>query len=337
MTERPTEINGATEAAAHPAVRAWAELCPGRPEPTRVTTLKAQEEKSAVYRLEGAGEAGAAVVAKRCRAAVAAVERLVYERVLPRLPPPQLRCYGWVPEPDRRCAWLFVEDAGEGAFCPALPEHRRLAARWLAQVHAAARESAEGVELPDRGPGTYLGEARSVREAIRASHGNPVFTAADRDVLEVIDGQLAFVEAHRNEVEAVCEAIPPTLVHGDFVAKNIRLRAAPEGTQLFALDWETAGWGVPAADLCRFAGAPAMPDLDTYCSVLREAGQPVALKRVDELAHLGGVFRLISAMLWASLRLGDPWVNKCMRWMRCYRAEMVPALRATRWGQAVPA
>jgi hypothetical protein len=190
------------------------------------------------------------------------------------------------------------------------------------------------VQLPDRGPGSYLAQAAAVQQAIRDSAANPALGAADREVLAAVDGQLAFVAGHWGEVEALCAGVSPTLVHGDLVVKNVRLRATSGSTHLFALDWETAGWGVPAIDLSRFVGAPVKPDLETYHSALREGGHPA--DSIEELAHLGSVFRLISAMYWAGLRLGQPWVGKCMVWMDCYRTYMGSALRATRWGQDAP-
>src|SRR5205807_2214852 len=53
----------------HPAVRAWCELYP-HAEPVSITPLRVRKRKSNVYRLEGVGQAGSAVIAKRCRTAV---------------------------------------------------------------------------------------------------------------------------------------------------------------------------------------------------------------------------------------------------------------------------
>src|SRR5207244_4081301 len=74
--------------AEHRAVRAWAALNPDRvvPESIEVLKFKRLESKSAVYRLNGVAPDGSAVVAKRCRAVTASVERMIYEEFLPQVP-----------------------------------------------------------------------------------------------------------------------------------------------------------------------------------------------------------------------------------------------------------
>src|ERR1044071_1652737 len=95
----------------HCAVKAWSQLRPQRTEPESIEVIKLTKT-SAVYRLAGVGANSSAVIAKRCPAAAAAVERTVYEELLPQLAFPTLRCYGWVKDaPDNYC-WLFVEDPG---------------------------------------------------------------------------------------------------------------------------------------------------------------------------------------------------------------------------------
>jgi hypothetical protein len=335
MTQQVSSIVCGDEVDSHPAVQAWSQVASTRQLPTGIQTLKAAKSKSSVYRLEGLREDGGAVIAKRCRAQVAGVERSVYESVLPRLPVPTLKYYGFLPEQAGVYAWLFVEDAGDIAYDPLLQEHRCLAARWLATLHLAARDLVDKVDLPSRGPESYLEQTTAVRQAIYDSRPNPLLSGEDRQVLEQIDQVLAQIEASREAVQAVCAGIPRTLVHGDFVGKNIRLRPRNDGAnpEFFALDWETSGWGVPAIDLCRFVGVPAMPDLQTYCSVLRAGGDDLDSARVEELAALGGVFRMVSAMFWASMRLSQPWIGKCMVWMRSYHESMLPALSATSWGR----
>src|SRR6266513_2437696 len=75
---------------AHPAVRAWQQLDPERVVPDRITPAKFKPNKPrpnlTVYRLEGIGMDGAAVIAKRCTREGGRIERIVYERVLPHVP-----------------------------------------------------------------------------------------------------------------------------------------------------------------------------------------------------------------------------------------------------------
>src|SRR5881628_3491796 len=66
---------------AHRAVKAWRQLQPKSPAPGQIEILKLKS-KSAVYRLTGVGPDRSAVVAKRCPAATATVERAIYDEFL---------------------------------------------------------------------------------------------------------------------------------------------------------------------------------------------------------------------------------------------------------------
>ncbi len=79
------------------AISAWARVSPESFEATSITLLH-REKKSIVYRIES--PAGAAVIAKRCPKLTAALERTIYEEVLPHLPVTTLRYYGSSQEPD---------------------------------------------------------------------------------------------------------------------------------------------------------------------------------------------------------------------------------------------
>src|SRR5438093_2923016 len=82
----------------HRAVKAWCRIKPECFEPQSIEVLKLKTMKSAVYRITSAGSNGSTIIAKRCQAATASVERLVYEEFLPTLPLPALRCHGFVEE-----------------------------------------------------------------------------------------------------------------------------------------------------------------------------------------------------------------------------------------------
>jgi hypothetical protein len=315
---------------AHPATRAWTTFRPGGPVPTAVEALK-EGGKSAVYRLGGCGPGGAGVIAKRCRAATARVERTVYRDILPRLGLSAPVCYGWSEDsadPDR---WLFVEDAGRGEYSPTDEGHRRLAATWLGTLHAAAA-GLEPHGLPDRGPAYYLNRLRAGRTAVLANRGNPVLNP---DALRVLDGVVRLadrIEERWGEVDRVCGEMPRTLVHGDFVAKNLRVRPGPAGPELLPLDWETAGWGVPSADLSQLACHAAGPHLDTYTAAIRPTWPNLGRAEVRQLAGLGLLFRLLAAVDWSTAGLGTAWVEKPMRQLRLYQADLTELVRTRGWG-----
>ena len=142
----------------HPAVRAWSALGPERVEPESMVVIKRWKEtrlfsacKSGVYLLAGVGRDGADVIAKRCPLHTGNVERLLYEEFLPQLPLPTLVYYGSVEESDGQSRWLFLEEAAGDSYSPLNPEHRALAARWLAAVQLAGQHLDWQRSLPDRG------------------------------------------------------------------------------------------------------------------------------------------------------------------------------------------
>src|SRR6266699_416784 len=164
--QRRTCLKGAHVAvktvAEHPAVAAWLKagerigLRSARPE--RVTVLKGRGH-SIVYRLEGAGPRGSAVIAKHCSREAARIESAVYRDILPRLGVLALEFHGCIREDGERY-WLFIEDAGEDKYSYRSEQHRALAGQWLGRVHAAASRLGAPACLPERGPAWYLRELR---------------------------------------------------------------------------------------------------------------------------------------------------------------------------------
>ena len=167
MRTTPTLIEALPERLSeHQAVKAWAALNPERVEPESIEVLKFKrlESKSAVYRLNGVAPDGSAVVAKRCLAVTASVERIIYEELLSQLPLPAVRYYGHVDEPGGEFGWLFLENAGGLRYSPSDAGHRSIAARWLASIQAAAVGAGLETRLPPRDADYYLGLLRSTRD-----------------------------------------------------------------------------------------------------------------------------------------------------------------------------
>src|SRR5262245_1449710 len=271
MPEHATNEVLPADSREHPAALAWGELQLGRVRrgPSEVHTLRLKR-KSAVYRLGGAGPGGSAVIAKRCPRATARLEYAVYAEVLPHLPVSALRCYGLVEE-DGQSGWLFLEDAGGEEYSPHLGGQRALAGRWLGLLHTAAARVLAAARLPDRGPGYYLEHLRSARDTIGRNRTNPALGAGDRAVLRALLTHCDAVEARWEQVREDCDRMPRTLVHGDFVVKNVHVRPGWEGLALLPFDWEVAGWGVPAPDLVQALFldrvASVSPDLTAYRAV----------------------------------------------------------------------
>jgi hypothetical protein len=98
----------------HPAVLAWARLHGHKQLPDAVDVLKTGKGgKTSAYRLWGLGPGGEGVIVKCGSAAALEFERSIYQEVLPALPLPSLRCYGFLEAGST--AWLFLEDAEQGS------------------------------------------------------------------------------------------------------------------------------------------------------------------------------------------------------------------------------
>src|SRR5438132_488034 len=318
----------------HPAVNAWLQLSPDS-EPHRIVPLRISRRKSTVYRLDGAGPAGCAVVAKHSRKAPAVIERTVYDEILSRLTLPSLRYYGFLEEPDTDYSWLFLEEATGTEYSRLLAAHRAQAGRWLGLLHTRGADGAAKGRLPDGGPGRYLELLRAVCESIQRHRDNPVLTPDDVIIIEGIQARLGDLAAHWNRIEAICDGMPLTLVHGDFNGKNLRVRSANGNTTVVVFDWELAGWGVPAVDLAQLAvpsiPLSANPDIPTYWSTVRERWPEASLEAWRRLAHCGTVFRALSALFWASNNLGHDSAPTSVSNMRMFEAEIAHALDVVGW------
>ena len=282
--------------ASHPALQAWRNFRSLEDVPERIEVLR-QHGVVGVYRLVGAGVGGESIIAKRTPAAKASVERTVYEALLPQMPVTTPRFYGALFPAEREThAWFFLEDVGAERYSDANPEHLALTARWVARVHGAAADLPAARSLPDGGPGRYHEHLMSARDKIGKRLSGPELTPDDVTLLRAVLDGLQRLESDWSQIESRCVGLPATLVHGDFRPKNVYLRPNGAGLACYPIDWETAGWGVPAADLTRI-------DVATYWSVAREWRECVSLDTVQRLANVGQVFRTLAAIDWESASL----------------------------------
>jgi ATP-binding cassette subfamily B protein len=308
----------------HPAVKAWSRLgAAGQPRALTVLKDSKWKRKSAAFRLEGCGPDGTSVIAKRCKPSGAELESRVYTDVLPHLPIPTLSYHGMI-EDGGEWRWIFVEDAGGERYSPLDPEHRRLAARWLAALHGSAAEIPEARRLPDRGPDHYLRHLRSARDAVIRQLGDRAAEREEVRLLATLLVQLEVLDSRWDEVGAFCETLPRTFVHGDLSRSNLRVRAGAAGMDIVAFDWEKAGWGVPAPDVARlgprnrlpaarfresgeFPGFCLDPCLETYGSALGNGSAHRDRETLELMATVGNLFRCIATIDWTSRRFTPAW------------------------------
>ncbi len=326
----------------HPAVAAWSLLKPKRVVPARIVSLKERHKmsaKSAVFRLEGVGRGGSGVVAKRCRRWSALLERRIYEEILPRLPVRSLEYAGFIEEPDTDFCWLFTEDVGDKWYCPEIETHRILAAQWLAKIHLhAARLDLEG--FPDRGLAYYRNRLQVVRTDLERLRCAPALLEEHRLVMDDLMAHCVVVDDHWRAIETVANRLPVTLVHGDLVRKNLRIRNEFGTTDFFAVDWENAGVGSPATDLARSPSMTGLSDftaalsIAAYWSSVRHHWTDLSLAVVREMANIGLIFRCLSSIQWEIERLdANGYVDRCMPRLAIFRDGLSEAVAEAGWSK----
>jgi hypothetical protein len=298
----------------HSAVDAWNRLCSKTVEASLIEVLY-EAKKSQVYRLHGLGPGRTPVIAKRC---IAPVEQIIYKDILAHLLISSLTFYGYVEEPGTEYGWLFLGDAGGEEFRHSIEEHRKLAARWLAQLHVSAANMPALSLLPDRGPNYYLGHLRFARDLIETNLADSALDSEDRQVIEAIMSQGRLLESKWDRVKELYNRFPQTLVHCDFAKYNLRIWPSTIGMNLVAFDWEMAGRGAPAPDIAELSGRgiprrqrvnSSLPDTELldYWSVVREAWPHLDLATTRKLAELGAVFRSLAAISWESESIRRGW------------------------------
>ena len=137
MLDAATRIHSAD----HPALRAWSEIAESASPRAEVEILKDRSACQA-YRLAGLGPVGSNVIAKRYPESKALTESRIYRSVLRHLPLISPQYYGLVQEKGTGFCWAFLEDVAGTPYSPAVAEQTVKAARWLAVLHASAREVA---------------------------------------------------------------------------------------------------------------------------------------------------------------------------------------------------
>jgi aminoglycoside phosphotransferase (APT) family kinase protein len=118
--------------------------------------------------------------------------------------------------------------------------------------------------------------------------------------------------------------MPRTLVHGDFVPKNVRVRKARHGRELVAFDWETAGLAPPAADLVFLAKDTTWTR--EYQRRVASFWPAMSGADIDRLARVGTILRLIHGVCWESRSFRYLWIERAMRHMAAYEGHLREAV-----------
>jgi ABC-type multidrug transport system ATPase subunit len=306
----------------HPAAQAWHRLDLGPP-PEAVEVVRTPNGrrvwKSQVYRLRGAGPLGESVIAKRAGLEGIRVEDRVYQEVLPQVLLATIGCYGSIEDPGSEVGWLFLEDAQGEPFDDAVSEHRALAGEWLGALHLRTAKLDLADRLPDRGTSWYLSKLEAARQRIGESLQNPALSDEALSSLQRVIEQAQLLAAVWDEVDRFGHAFPPVLVHGDFTAKNVLVSAPSSGRRLSVMDWDIAGWGVPASDA-------AATDLASYRRTIGASWGQISSTKWRGLAAMGTILRLTLWIDAESCALSGAWVGRPVRKLKLYGSALERAL-----------
>ena len=152
---------------------------------------------------------------------------------------------------------------------------------------------------------------------MRSSLAHPSIKDSSIVSFEALIEDLDVIESGWAHVEQVCLGVPRTLVHGDFVPKNVRVRGAGDDAHILAIDWETAGAAPPAADIAM------IPDgregRRAYFEILREAWRSLAWEDIERLYRIGQIFRLLDCVQWESPSFRHAWIERAQLRMLHYQ------------------
>ena len=324
------DVNG-IELLTHPAFVAWRAVRADAREPRTIAVLQ-EKSRGAVYRLDGAGPHGEAVIAKRAKHNL--LEWRIHRKILSDLPLATAHCYGMLETPDDQTgSWLFLSAVAGDAASPLNPHHRILAAKWLAMLHTRAAAPAARLELPDRSDGYYLARLRSARRTLRESIEGLTLDGGQREVLFRSVGECDRIESHWDQVGRICGYAPFTLIHGDFAPKNVRV--CDDTSMLTPFDWGSAGFGVIADDLAQPPHPTdpywVSPDLQTYLDHVGDDFPHLDLPRLRALGHVGRIFRALVCLDKDAQSLRTPWVHRVFYKLDAYRQQLAEAARDLGW------
>lgn len=309
----------------HPACRAWRLAVEDGQVPAAIEILKIGK-KCAAYRLNFVGNGARSIIAKQRSAGELIDEVRLHSELLPALPMTTLELYGFVEELDG-FGWLFLEDAGETRYSPVVAEHQALAVEWLGRLHSSASPGPPW--LPDTGPAYFRSVLDHARDGVQAGLRHSALSAADRDVLRAISRSLETVEERWPRIRDLCARMPRTLVHGDFVPNNVRVRERLGGLELVAFDWEIAGVAPPVVDIALLRGTEA--EWRNYLIIVHDVWPELRLRDVEQMARIGNVFTLLHAIYWMSQYFAFEWVERAVRHMRLYEPRLRLRLADDPW------
>lgn len=263
------------------------------------------------------------IVAKRCWLKKAQREHLLYTEILPELGLATLRCFGLVHKADDTCAWLFIEHADGCAYDPDNPDHVALAVQWLSTLHQHKLEPEESERFPQRGPEYYAACLQKAHAAIETGKQNPRLSTLQRETLSRSTHLLEALLRHWNGVQELCALVPPCLIHGDFLGKNLRVHRQGPTDRLQVFDWDAACWGFPFLDLAEALlptqlFATSVARTDRHLELCNEYRPCVGATELGRLIGVGHMFWALNCLRGHAEGLRYEWVDRVLSNVEVY-------------------
>jgi aminoglycoside phosphotransferase (APT) family kinase protein len=181
---------------------------------------------------------------------------------------------------------------------------RASAVRWLGELHASSARAGRDGRLPDLRAPWFRERLDEVRASVRAGLENPALLPIDQPRLEGVLSACDRLDSGWATIDGLCGAMPVVLVHGDFRPKNILVRVTEAGIRLLPIDWEFAGWGVPALDLgTLLRDSWSDSDLALYREVFPEGTRRASTEELFAWVSTGRILRALVSMQWESIGL----------------------------------
>ncbi|UCD41781.1 MAG: phosphotransferase [Chloroflexota bacterium] len=308
----------------HPAVTAWMEVQPESRVPQRVELIEESDSSQMAVRLFGIGLGESNIIAKRSLPDITRIERLLYEEILPNLSLPTVHYYGTAHEKESELSWLFLEDVSGERYQPNNTEHRIAAAKWLGSMNTYTEHLAKSAQLPLRDTDHYMKLLRNSRKKIQSFRSNPGIDADKIQLLNVMETHYEDLDRIWEQFRVICNGNPNTLVHGDFISKNVAVRIIENRITILPFDWEKAGWGSPAEDISRV-------DIPTYWNRVQGSWPELSIGALNRLAAVGKVFRCAVYLDWISTQLEERTIEQSMYHLQRCKIWLTDLINSSPW------
>ena len=302
----------------HSALLAWNRMNATTSRAKNIHTLKFHNWKSQVYRIEFDNQNGDTVIAKLGVPQKLLREHKIISSYLTQFSLPYIQSLGFIENSPDDSMWLFLEDAGEERYNPACSKHRELLSNWLSELHIKSIQRDNIADLPLRTSEYYLERLDSARVNI-SNHADKIARSSGaRDLLTLVIKHLTVIEKNWKIMESIFLSCPLSLVHGDLVKKNLRIKQFKSKNELMVFDWDVSGWGFLAADLFGLKDN----ELLSYFGRMKAHWNDVTLSEVKMLGLYGRILRLLQSVFWESFCLSERSHEKEFQLMSLYSEQL---------------